>query len=178
MTTLRDLRGGDIFRINKVTLKEEIGKRLVDMGLTNGVVGIVLRCALFGDPMEIRIRDYNVSLRRSEAAGVEVELLESFHWHRHGGRGMGRGDRWNGWGGRGFDRMRGGRHAGRHGGPFGAPSGGADSYNPFDLSKGAGPDDSYSPFDLSGLAEKGNTVNAGSPDETDHESSEEHGDNT
>lgn len=88
MTTLRDLRGGDTFRINKVTLGGEIGKRLVDMGLTNGVEGVILRCALLGDPMEIRIRAYNVSLRRSEAAGVEVELLGS---SRGRGRGMGRG---------------------------------------------------------------------------------------
>jgi len=75
--TLVDLRRNDKFRILKVTLCGEIGRRLVDMGLNQGVEGQMLRCALFADPIEITIRGYNLSLRKTEAIGVEVELVEA-----------------------------------------------------------------------------------------------------
>lgn len=97
--TLDNLRCGDKFRIEKVNIGGEIGKRLVDMGLTHGIEGEMLRCAFFGDPIEIRVRDYCVSLRKSEAAGVDVVITETTDrpfW------GKGR---------------RAGRH-GRRGGPF------------------------------------------------------------
>jgi ferrous iron transport protein A len=141
---LRDLRGGDTFRINKVTLGGEIGKRLVDMGLTNGVEGVILRCALLGDPMEIRIRDYNVSLRRSEAAGVEVELRDSFPWRGHRSRMA-----------RGWAMGRHGRHAMGRGmrRDAGFENADIDGYSPFQRGgggDGSGPDDRYNPFDLGG----------------------------
>jgi Fe2+ transport system protein FeoA len=72
---LSDMNPGDRFRIRKVLLNGEIGKRLADMGLTRGAEGLLVRCALLGDPIQIRIRDYNLSLRRAEAAGVAIELL-------------------------------------------------------------------------------------------------------
>lgn len=75
--TLKELRRGDKFRVIKVTLSGEIGRRLVDMGITSGVEGEMMRCALFGDPLHIKVRGYNLTLRKSEAGGIEIELLQS-----------------------------------------------------------------------------------------------------
>ncbi len=75
--TIIDLKNSDSFRIQGVTLGREIGKRLADMGFTKGARGTVVRSALLGDPLQIRILGYNVSIRKSEAAGVEVELDQS-----------------------------------------------------------------------------------------------------
>jgi len=91
---LSDLAVGDMFTVNEVTLGGEIGKRLVDMGFSNGVIGEMVRCALFGDPIAVRIMGYDLSLRKSEAAGIEVEWIScrfsSYGHHRRRNR-MGRG---------------------------------------------------------------------------------------
>ncbi len=80
---LSDLRRGDKFRIVKVCIGGAIGKRLVDMGLNRGVEGVMVRCAMLGDPVQIHLRDYNLSLRLAEAAGVEIDLVEQGGRHRH-----------------------------------------------------------------------------------------------
>lgn len=89
--TIADLKHGQKFKVKKVSVSGEIGKRLADMGFTRGVEGRVIRSALFGDPIQICLMGYNVSIRRSEASGVEVELLS--HGGRHG-HGHGRGHGW------------------------------------------------------------------------------------
>ena len=73
--TIADLMNGEKFRVKKVTLAKEIGKRLADMGFTKGVEGTVVRCALLKDPLQVRIYGYNVSIRKSEAHGIEIERL-------------------------------------------------------------------------------------------------------
>lgn len=50
-------------------------QRLLELGLTDGEVVEVLRFAPLGDPMEIRVRGYHLSLRKSEAVAVLVELI-------------------------------------------------------------------------------------------------------
>jgi ferrous iron transport protein A len=80
---LSDLRRGDKFRIVKVCIGGAIGKRLVDMGLNRGVEGVMVRCAMLGDPVQIHLRDYNLSLRLAEAAGVEIDLVEQGCRHPH-----------------------------------------------------------------------------------------------
>jgi ferrous iron transport protein A len=50
-----------------------IGQRLMEMGLVEGVILEVVRFAPLGDPMEIRIGGYRLSLRKADAAAVEVE---------------------------------------------------------------------------------------------------------
>lgn len=70
-----DLKNKEMFKVKRVTLKKEVGKRLSDMGFTKGVTGTVLRSALLGDPIEVSILNYNVSIRRSEAEGIEVEKV-------------------------------------------------------------------------------------------------------
>ena len=53
-------------------MNHETGKRLADMGFTQGVEGQVIRVALFGDPIQVSILGYQISIRKSEAAGVDI----------------------------------------------------------------------------------------------------------
>ena len=75
--TIVDLRKGDRFVVTGVELTRETGKRLADMGFTRGTEGQVVRKALFGDPLQVSILGYQVTIRKSEAAGVIVEPLVS-----------------------------------------------------------------------------------------------------
>jgi Fe2+ transport system protein FeoA len=62
-------------RVKRITLPAEEHRRLLEMGLTRGSEFEVVRYAPLGDPLEIRIRGYNLSLRRSEAKAIAVELI-------------------------------------------------------------------------------------------------------
>ena len=62
-------------RIAFVSGKGPIRKRLIEMGLTSDTPVEVVRVAPLGDPMEIKVRGYHLSLRKSEAEHVEVEVL-------------------------------------------------------------------------------------------------------
>ncbi len=69
------LAKGQEFRVVGVALGREIGKRLADMGFVRGARGRIVRSALLGDPLQVKILDYDVSIRRAEAAGVAVEIV-------------------------------------------------------------------------------------------------------
>jgi Fe2+ transport system protein FeoA len=84
--TIADLGDGDNFRVKRVVLPKEIGKRLVDMGFTGGAEGYVVRSALLGDPLQIKIRGYDISIRKSEAAGIEVAHTGHRYRRRRGMR--------------------------------------------------------------------------------------------
>ena len=71
--TVASMQPGQTFRVKRIVLSREVGKRLADMGFTEGASGTVVRKSLFGGRMQVRIRHYDVVLRRSEAAGVEAE---------------------------------------------------------------------------------------------------------
>ncbi|HPG31251.1 MAG TPA: FeoA domain-containing protein [bacterium] len=71
-----DLTDGMSFKILKVKLNGEIGKRLSDMGFIKNAVGHIVRSALFGDPIEINLNGCNLSLRKLEAEGVDVEIVQ------------------------------------------------------------------------------------------------------
>lgn len=73
MPTLDSLKIGDSGKIVAIRLPEREARRLVEMGLTVGASVKVQRLAPFGDPMEIIIRGYHLSLRMAEARGIEVE---------------------------------------------------------------------------------------------------------
>jgi ferrous iron transport protein A len=62
------------FRVVKVTIGREVGKRLADMGFTEGAQGMVVRSGLLRDPVQLKIRGYDILIRRSEAAKIEIEL--------------------------------------------------------------------------------------------------------
>ena len=61
---------GKVVRVNQL---DEVSARLMEMGLTPGVDVQVLGAAPLGDPIELALRGYRLSVRRSEAARVEVE---------------------------------------------------------------------------------------------------------
>jgi DtxR family Mn-dependent transcriptional regulator len=77
MTTigLNALQPGQKGRVVKVALPGDTGKRLVEMGLTPGSLIEVERVAPLGDPLEIKVKGYHLTLRKEEAAGIEVAQL-------------------------------------------------------------------------------------------------------
>lgn len=70
---LSELAAGARARIARVTLPGGARQRLMEMGLTPGAEFELVRFAPMGDPLEIRLRGYHLSLRRLEAEGIEVE---------------------------------------------------------------------------------------------------------
>lgn len=64
---------GDSGRIVELAGDDSLVQRLLEMGLTEGEDVEVVRFAPLGDPIEVRVRGYHLSLRRSEAAAVAVE---------------------------------------------------------------------------------------------------------
>jgi ferrous iron transport protein A len=74
MASLDQLRAGERARIASLQGDDVIVQRLLEMGLFEGEEVEVLGFAPFGDPMEIRLRDYRLSLRRSEAARVLIQV--------------------------------------------------------------------------------------------------------
>lgn len=73
MTQLADLPLGSQARVVRVTGNDEISLRLLEMGLTPGVEVRFVGRAPLGDPLEFEVRGYRLSIRRSEAARVEIE---------------------------------------------------------------------------------------------------------
>lgn len=74
MPTLAQLRPGQRGRISSLTGSDALVQRLMEMGLFEGEAIEVIALAPLGDPIEIRLGDSRLSLRRSEAARVQIEL--------------------------------------------------------------------------------------------------------
>jgi ferrous iron transport protein A len=72
---LSDAPKGASFTVVQVTLGKEVGKRLADMGFTAGTEGTVIRKGFFRGPLQVRLRGYDILIRRYEAAGIAVEPL-------------------------------------------------------------------------------------------------------
>ena len=70
---LSDLKVGDSGKVVKVNGEGAIRRRLFDMGITPGVEIYFRKKAPLGDPIEISLRGYELTLRKSEAANVEVQ---------------------------------------------------------------------------------------------------------
>jgi len=70
---LSQLSVGDSARVLRVSGDADIRGRLLEMGLTAGVTVKLVRAAPMGDPLELIVRGYRLSVRRSEAAAVEIE---------------------------------------------------------------------------------------------------------
>jgi ferrous iron transport protein A len=73
---ITDVAPGMRFTVVKVATVREVGKRLADMGFTEGAEGQVVRTALLRDPLQVHIRGYDVLIRRSEAKSIEIRLDE------------------------------------------------------------------------------------------------------
>ena len=75
MTALSELAIGSRGRVAGVSGSDEISIRLLEMGLTPGVEVALIGKAPLGDPLELELRGYRLSVRRTEAARVEVQPL-------------------------------------------------------------------------------------------------------
>ncbi len=73
MKTLRDVKIGETARVRKLHGEGAVKRRIMDMGITKGVEVYVRKVAPLGDPVEITVRNYELSLRKEDAAMVEVE---------------------------------------------------------------------------------------------------------
>ena len=75
VSTLRDMKPGQKGKVLKVKTKGETNRRIVEMGVTTGSLVEVERIAPLGDPIEIKVKGYHLSLRKDEAASIEVEKI-------------------------------------------------------------------------------------------------------
>ena len=71
---LSDLKPGEAGTVRKVEGDKVVRRRMLDMGLVNGAEVQVKRVAPLGDPIEFEVRGYSLSLRKSEAQAVQVEV--------------------------------------------------------------------------------------------------------
>lgn len=73
MKTLRDIPIGQTATVVKLHGEGALKRRIMDMGLTKGVEVYVRKVAPLGDPLEVTVRGYELSVRKGDAANVEVE---------------------------------------------------------------------------------------------------------
>lgn len=73
MKTLRDAKIGETVKVVKLHGEGAIRRRIMDMGITKGVEIYVRKFAPLGDPIELTVRGYELSLRKSDAEMVETE---------------------------------------------------------------------------------------------------------
>ena len=73
MATLRDAKCGQTVKVVKVHGEGAVKRRIMDMGITKGVEFHVRKVAPLGDPVEITVRGYELSLRKADAEMIEVD---------------------------------------------------------------------------------------------------------
>ena len=73
MKTLKQAKVGDTVNAVKLHGEGAIKRRIMDMGLTKGVEVHVRKAAPFGDPIEVTVRGYELSLRKADAEMIEIE---------------------------------------------------------------------------------------------------------
>lgn len=73
MKTLKDVAIGQTVKVNRLTGEGPVRRRIMDMGITKGVEVYVRKVAPLGDPVEVTVRGYELSLRKADAEMIEVE---------------------------------------------------------------------------------------------------------
>ena len=73
MNTLKDVKIGTSAKVVKLHGEGAVKRRIMDMGITRGTVIYVRKVAPLGDPMEVTVRNYELSLRKADAEMIEVE---------------------------------------------------------------------------------------------------------
>ena len=73
MKTLREVKVGSTVKVVKLHGEGAVKRRIMDMGITRGVEVFVRKLAPLGDPIEVNVRDYELSLRKADAEMIEVE---------------------------------------------------------------------------------------------------------
>ena len=73
MKTLRDAKVGDTVRVVKLHGEGAVKRRIMDMGLTKGAEVHIRKVAPLGDPVEVTVRGYELSIRKADAEMIEIE---------------------------------------------------------------------------------------------------------
>ena len=73
MNTLRQAKLGDTVKVVKLHGEGAVKRRIMDMGITKGVEVYVRKVAPLGDPIEVTVRGYELSLRKADAEMIEIE---------------------------------------------------------------------------------------------------------
>ena len=73
MKTLRDAKIGDTVKVVKIHGEGAVKRRIMDMGITKNVEIYVRKVAPLGDPVELTVRGYELSLRKADAEMIEIE---------------------------------------------------------------------------------------------------------
>ncbi|MFV0352218.1 MAG: ferrous iron transport protein A [Oscillospiraceae bacterium] len=72
MRTLKDVKPGETVTVQKLYGEGALKRRIMDMGVTKGTEIFVRKVAPLGDPVEVTVRGYELSIRKSEAENIEV----------------------------------------------------------------------------------------------------------
>ena len=72
MKTLKDVKVGETAKVIKINGEGAVRRRIMDMGITKGINITVRKVAPLGDPMELTVRGYELTLRRADAEMVEI----------------------------------------------------------------------------------------------------------
>ena len=73
MKTLKDAKIGSTVKVVKLYGEGAVRRRIMDMGITKGTTVTLRKVAPLGDPLELRVRGYELSIRKSDAEMIEVE---------------------------------------------------------------------------------------------------------
>ena len=73
MSTLKDVKVGSTVTVKKIAGEGPVKRRIMDMGITKGTEVFVRKVAPLGDPVELTVRGYELSLRKADAEMIEVE---------------------------------------------------------------------------------------------------------
>ena len=73
MKTLKQAKVGETVKVVKLTGQGAVKRRIMDMGITKGVEIFIRKVAPLGDPVEVTVRVYELSLRKDDASMIEVE---------------------------------------------------------------------------------------------------------
>lgn len=73
MKTLKNTKCGETVTVKKLHGEGAVKRRIMDMGITRGVTVYIRKVAPLGDPIEVTVRNYELSLRKADAEMVEVE---------------------------------------------------------------------------------------------------------
>lgn len=73
MKTLNEVKVGETCKVKKLLGDGAVKRRIMDMGITKGIEIMVRKVAPLGDPMELNLRGYELSIRKADALQIEIE---------------------------------------------------------------------------------------------------------
>ena len=76
MLTLKDAKIGSVVRVVKVHGEGALKRRIMDMGITKGIEIYLRKSAPFGDPIQLNLRGYELTMRRADAANIEIAVQD------------------------------------------------------------------------------------------------------